>query len=168
MADQAQRLAGHPARRGTNARATLSAWPGGACHAPRVVKPAPRFAGLATRFAWLIVLALACAPMASATDYFVATNGSDAAAGTSWATALLTISNAVAKTASDDTVTVSNGTYNITNQISITNGITVQSLNGATNAIVNGGGSVRCFYVSHTNAVVDGFTITNGYLASGN
>lgn len=67
-----------------------------------------------------------------------------------------------------NTVTVSNGTYNITAQISITNGITVRSfgngvyggLGNASNTMVNGGGGyIRGLLVSNTLATVDGFTI---------
>lgn len=57
----------------------------------------------------LAVFALACAP-ALATTYYVATTGNEGAVGTNWDTALLTISNAVAKCGSGDTVLVSNGT----------------------------------------------------------
>lgn len=118
-----------------------------------------------------IALLLAAARPVSATTYYVTTTGDDTADGTNWATALLTISNAVAKTSGGDTVTVSNGAYTLAAQIYITNGITVQSLNGITNTVVNGGypgSSNRCFYVNHADAVVDGFTITNAYVnASG-
>jgi len=101
--------------------------------------------------------------------YYVATNGSDAVgtAGTSWDTAFLTISNAVFKAQTNmlNSVVVSNGTYQLTAAyISITNGITVQALStNAADTLVNGMGTYLCFRLSHTNAMLSGFTISNGY-----
>ena len=74
------------------------------------------------------LLIACCCCGAFATDYHVATDGDDANGGTGWGDALLTISNAVAKaTNASDIVTVSNGTYDISAQILITNAITVRS-----------------------------------------
>jgi hypothetical protein len=114
-----------------------------------------------------------------AAEYFVATNGSDAATGADWANSLLTISNAVAKaTTAGDVITVSNGTYNVTTQINLTAAsITVRSFKdgvygGITNAqstIVNVSGGVgnrRCFNIT-TASIVDGFTAKGALRASG-
>jgi hypothetical protein len=101
-------------------------------------------------------------------EYFVATNGSDTVNnGMSWASPFLTISNAVAK--SDALiVTVSNGTYNITDQIVVGKALTVRSFGGgvygglanATNTVVNrGGGGSRVFNLSVAGVVLDGLTI---------
>ena len=67
------------------------------------------------------------------------------------------------------TVVVSNGTYLISSQILVTNGITVRSfeggLAGAANTIVmrpSSAGNSRIVTLSHANAVLDGFTITGG------
>ena len=73
---------------------------------------------------------------ASAATYYVATNGFDTADGTNWATVVLTISNAVAKTTDGDTVLVSNGTYGISAETYINNGITVRGLNWAEKPLV--------------------------------
>jgi len=113
----------------------------------------------------------------SAVEYFVAPApaGSDGNGGTAWSDAFATISNAVAQ--SDATiVTVSNGTYNIPDQIYITNAITVRSFGGgvhgglvnATNTIVDAiyGGSAssgpRVFSITDAGVVLDGLTITGG------
>ncbi len=86
---------------------------------------------------WLVIsagmlrLGVLTAPGAT---YYVATNGSDIADGTTWETAVLTISNAVAKTtAGTDVVLVSNGIYKITNTIEIKSyspGLTIRGVYG--------------------------------------
>jgi hypothetical protein len=106
------------------------------------------------------------------TEYFVATNGVDTADGLSWAAPLLTISNGVAKATAagaGSTVTVSNGTYNISTQITVSAAITVRSFGGGvtgglTNAVATEvvGSGCRVFSVAHASAKVDGFTIRGG------
>jgi hypothetical protein len=102
----------------------------------------------------------------AAEEWCVATNGLDTRTGHGWDQAFLTISNAVAHAASNDTVLVSNGVYTVATNIFVTNAITIRSVNGATNTVIAGNGSTRCLWMSNTTAVVDGFTISNGY-ASG-
>ncbi len=114
----------------------------------------------------------ALTPRAEAVEWFVATNGvdnTDVGRGESWALPFATISNAVAyATNASDIVTVSNGTYLITTQISITNAITVRSVNGYSNTVVarTGASNFRIFFVSNATAVVQGLTVTNGYNAA--
>lgn len=108
----------------------------------------------------------ALAGLAPAATYYVATNGDDTWAGTSWATAVLTISNGVAKAAaSNDVVLVSNGVYVLTGtNINITGAITVQSMSGPAATVVDGNYPVysnRCFTITHASAVLSGFTLTN-------
>ena len=97
----------------------------------------------------------------------------DTGDGLGWATAKKTIQAAVDLTADGDSVTVSNGTYNITTQISITKAITVRSytdgayggLANASNTVVRGpggGSGIRIFNISHADAALDGFTAANG------
>lgn len=112
-------------------------------------------------------------PPAPAATLYVATTGSDSNDGSSWTLALRTISNAVARTGDGlvtNTVLVSNGTYTLSAQIIVTNGLTIRSwhdgaldstntcLNGNYNATTN-----RCLLLSNANAVVEGFTLSNGY-----
>lgn len=112
--------------------------------------------------------------------WYVATNGSDAAVGTNWATAKQTLHGAIDRTIAGDTVLVGNGIYatggrtvdgwSITNRVAITNAITVQSeygpavttIRGAWDPVTtNGEGAVRCAYVG-VNATLSGFTLTHG------
>ena len=134
--------------------------------------------------AWLVVLCLGALPALGAT-WYVATNGSDVAEGTNWATAKQTIQAAIDLAVSNDVVLVSNGVYAtggrvvfcdilttrlLTNRVAITNAITVQSVNGPAATTIqgardplttNGNAAVRCVYVG-SNAFLSGFTLTNG------
>ena len=81
-----------------------------------------------------------------------------------WETAATNIQAAVDVTENlGDIVLVTNGTYYLTNEITITNNnnIIVKSVNGAANTIIDGNNAVRCFYLNSENTI-DGFTITNG------
>ena len=117
---------------------------------------------------WVGLLFVA-AGHAFAADWFVATNGNDAAAGTNWGAAKLTIQAAVDAAASGSTVWVSNGVYatgeravgGITNRIAVTNAISLRSVNGPECTIIDGSINVRGVYLV-TNTVLDGFTVTRG------
>ncbi|MFZ4396240.1 MAG: choice-of-anchor Q domain-containing protein [Kiritimatiellia bacterium] len=133
------------------------------------LRPATRHLPRVSIFSLLLACLLACT--AHAAEYLVATNGNDAASGMGgWANALRTIGAAVAKATRDgDIVTVSNGTYNITNQITIAKAITVRSFgNGVTGGLANASlttikqTSGLVVYVNAAGAVLDGFTVTGG------
>ena len=91
-----------------------------------------------------------------------------------WATAAQDIQTAVdyacANFPSYDTVIITNGTYGITNQIWITNAITVRSfeggLSGAGNTVVQRtSGQTRIFKLTHPGAHLHGLTLQGGYYA---
>ncbi len=123
------------------------------------------------------LLFLALAPFAHATIFYVATNGSDSADGTSWATAKQTIqagvdaayffgsgfdivlvSNGVYATGSRDTP----GSYSCSNRVVINGGgWRVQSVNGAAVTVIDGGNAVRCVYIGGDSSL-SGFTLRNG------
>ena len=82
---------------------------------------------------------------------------------TNWADAATNIQSAVNAANDDgDTVIVTNAKYRLSSQISVVNGITVRSVNGPRDTVVEADGTSRCFYLAHTNAVIDGFAITGG------
>ncbi len=117
----------------------------------------------------LLGLALGALTAANAaTTWHVATNGVDVASGgTSWDDPLATISYAIGRSSHGDTVLVSNGVYVLTaGEILVNKGVTVRSLNGRDVTVVDGNYPVttnRCFDITHSDAVVEGFTITKGY-----
>ena len=109
---------------------------------------------------WLLYLLLASPVLPS--TYYVATNGSDTAAGTSWDTAFLTINKGVLSRTAGDKVIVSNGTYVLAASIVLTNGITLESFSGATNTIIDANNINHGVEMRGPTDVLDGFTITNG------
>jgi hypothetical protein len=96
-----------------------------------------------------------------------------------WATAATNIQDAITAAAAGDIVLVTNGIYTnggismdgvITNRVSLTKAILVQSVNGANATIIqgawdpvstNGPGAVRCAWLT-TNSVLAGFTLQGG------
>ncbi|MBU0714840.1 MAG: hypothetical protein KJ964_05745, partial [Verrucomicrobia bacterium] len=94
----------------------------------------------------------------------------DTAGGyTNWEGAATQIQWAVDAAVAGVTVLVTNGIYNLTNQIVVTNSITLQSMNGRDFTFINGNYpaySNRCLFWSNKNAIVDGFTISNGYFVN--
>ncbi len=102
---------------------------------------------------------------------------------TNWPTAATNIQSAIDASADGDEVVVTNGVYakggramygTMTNRVAIDKPLLVRSVNGPTVTIIagqpspgiiqatNGNGAIRCVYVG-TNAVLSGFTLTNGY-----
>ena len=90
-----------------------------------------------------------------------------------WATAATNIQDAVDSVASKGLVIVSNGFYNapgrpafglaLTNVVTITRGITVESLNGPETTVISGfEPEGRCVYVSDQGRLC-GFTLSNGW-----
>ncbi|MEM7390832.1 MAG: right-handed parallel beta-helix repeat-containing protein [Verrucomicrobiota bacterium] len=82
-------------------------------------------------------------------------------------TAAARIEDAVALAGPGQVVLVAPGHYLLTNTISLTNGVKLQSLAGKAGTILDGRDAVRCVEAAHSNAIVDGFTITRGYAVSG-
>ncbi|MCG2661215.1 MAG: right-handed parallel beta-helix repeat-containing protein, partial [Kiritimatiellae bacterium] len=108
---------------------------------------------------WLLVAAIG----AQAATYYVSTKGNDANDGTSLALAKQTIQAGINVAANGDTVLVAHGRYG---RIYIPPGITVRSVNGPGSTKIDGGGVRRCAYLD-TGAVLDGFTVWNGFSSYG-
>ena len=93
----------------------------------------------------------------------------------SWSTAATNIQDAVDAANPGDQVLVTNGTYHAgnrvspdgaTNRVAVTNAITLQSVNGASVTIIDGGGTNRCVYLA-SGATLSGFTLTKGNAING-
>lgn len=101
-----------------------------------------------------------------ATTRYVAPGGSHTSPFTSWATAANDIQSAVNVAANGNTVMVSNGTYSVGATIVVNKPITLKSVNGSAVTIIDGGNARRCLELSH-GAIIDGFTISNGWAPGG-
>ena len=99
--------------------------------------------------------------------WYVDDSGDDSNEGTSWSQAFKTIQHAIDKSVEGMTIIVADGTYAPIN--SNNKAITIQSVNGASRTIIDGGypaATNRCVYAGgsnyKTNTVIRGFTIQNG------
>ena len=97
------------------------------------------------------------------TTHYVSPTGNNVAPYTNWADAATNIQDAINVSAAGDLVLVGDGTYTLSTNISVTAGIELRSVNGYASTIIDGNSTTRCLYLNDANAVVDGFTIQNGY-----
>jgi len=104
---------------------------------------------------------------AGPTDVYVATNGGAAWPYADWSMAARSLQAAVDAGVTGTRVWVSNGLYVLNQPLTLAHGIYVSSMNGLESTTLTGTGGVRCLYLNHPQAAVDGFTITNGYSAMG-
>ena len=93
----------------------------------------------------------------------VAKTGNDSNDGSSWAQAKLTIQAGIdAQEYEGGIVRVDDGHYIPADTITINKPISLESVNGAEEAVIDGNGSHSCFLLAG-HCVVSGLTITNGY-----
>ncbi len=118
---------------------------------------------LLTFFTIIILTIFAVSQKTFAATFYVGQSGSPAGSY------FTDIQSAVYAASGGDTIIVSNGTYILNDQIEVTNSLIIQSVTGFENTIIDGNTSNRCFRLSDTNIVLDGFTITNGdpYIGNG-
>ena len=116
-------------------------------------------------------LFLAATSSALATVRYVSVNNANSTPPyTNWATAATDIQSAVNAAAAGDEIMVTNGTYaggswanpyGDTDCVGVDKPLTLQSVNGPNVTIIDGGGAATCVYLTN-NAVLIGFTLTNG------
>ena len=120
---------------------------------------------------WLAAITvLLCMQSAVAATWYVSTSGSDSNNGKSDSTALKTIQKAVDKAAANDIILVSKGTYSYITIPKSKTGLTVKATGSVAETIIKGGSGHRCVTIADgtvTNIFVEGFTLTGGYLGSG-
>ncbi len=79
-----------------------------------------------------------------------------------WNTAATNIQDALNACANGDMVVVTDGVHSAAAQVSVTQAVSLASVNGSGATTINGGRAHRCLFVN-TNALIYGFTFTNGY-----
>ena len=125
------------------------------------------------RIGWLILgIMMTTASSIWAATWYVSTDGSDGNAGTNWATAKATIQAGIDVASSGDRVLVAPGRYVGTGNKNIEfrgRDLVVKSVAGADQTIIDceGGGKGVWIHGGETRkAVLDGFTVTDGYVTS--
>ncbi|MBN1670962.1 MAG: PKD domain-containing protein [Kiritimatiellae bacterium] len=104
-----------------------------------------------------------CVVLAARADtHYVSLSGAHQSPFTTWADAATNVQDALNAASEGDMVAITNGTYMLSSQLSLNAGITVVSVNGASETVVNANHTGRCFYLGHPNAVLNGLTITGG------
>ena len=98
-----------------------------------------------------------------AATLYVATNSAHVSPFSSWPSAATSINAAVETAQNGDTVIVSNGTYYLSSTIPVYSYLTLISLNGPSNTIIDGQNQVRCIELRANPSTVSGFTIRQGY-----
>ena len=116
-----------------------------------------------TKIIIVLFLTIFVAKNIFATTNYVSKSGAHISPFSSLANAATNIQAAVDVASSGDTVFVNDGTYSPASEITITNDITVKSINGAPKTIINGRGTNRCFFTGYVNHIIDGFTVSNGF-----
>ncbi|MDZ8117979.1 choice-of-anchor Q domain-containing protein [Pontiella agarivorans] len=97
-----------------------------------------------------------------ASTIYVALGGSDANDGSSWALAKETIQGGVdAQMVYGGRVLVSNGTYMVTSPVMVATPVQLVGYGGWEETCIDGGNNSQCLYLQHSEALVDGFCITN-------
>ncbi|MBN2161356.1 MAG: PKD domain-containing protein [Pontiellaceae bacterium] len=114
-------------------------------------------------FGVLIAVLISCSHLFASTLYVDLNSPSSTAPFDRWSTAATNIQQAVDLSVTGDTIVVADGHYQLDAEISITNSVTLQSLNGPEATIIDGRGSVRCFNLNLSGSTLSGLTITNGY-----
>lgn len=86
---------------------------------------------------------------------------------TNWVDAATNIQAAVDVAQYGAYVVVTDGVYAVSSPLTITNGITVVSVNGRDSVTIDGQNMTQGVFMDHPDALLDGFTITRGYAAQG-
>lgn len=134
----------------------------------------------------ILLIVLLVSNALAATRYVDVQNPTPVAPYTNWSTAATVIQDTLDLSENGDVVLVTNGVYaaggmqvsraDITNRVSVTNTVLVQSVNGPEVTFIEGHrvppgtsltNAVRCAFLG-SGAVLSGFTLTNGSAGTGN
>ncbi len=121
-------------------------------------------------------LVLAAFNLSAATHYVSLQSTNPTPPYTNWATAATNIQDAVDAAGAGSVVWVTNGVYasgaravtpdTEPSRVRVERPLTLRSVNGPPSTIINGGGEMRCVYLTN-GAVLMGFTLTNGVSGGG-
>lgn len=120
---------------------------------------------------WIVLAMLSFAGVSSvlADTHYVSLTGSNLWPYASWESAARNVQDAVDTSVSGDTIMIGDGHYYLTQQITVSKTLTIQSANGASVTIIDGNypaSTNRCFYFNTTTFTLRGLTITKGYASA--
>jgi len=134
-----------------------------------------RLCRAAKRNGLLLILVCAASTASTAARYVDLNNTSPQAPFTTWSSAATDIQTAVDAADIGDEVIVTNGVYQtgahlsrgVTNRVTVTNAMTIRSVNGPAVTFIVGVGpigplAVRCVAITTNDVLLAGFTLTNG------
>src|SRR4051812_35131558 len=117
-----------------------------------------------------------CSTALAAVHYVDVNNASPAPPYRSWTTAATNIQDAVDVAIAGDQILVTNGVYQTgartvataegTNRVAVDKRLSVRTMNGPEFTSIDGGGAVRCVFLSEGSSL-SGFTLTNGLAETG-
>ena len=110
----------------------------------------------------LLVLVMGSSAAFADTHYVDLNSPSPTPPYTNWVTAATNIQDAVDASSDGDTVLVADGRYILSEEIVVDKAITVQSVNGPENTIVDGNQQGPGFYLGSYSSTISGFAIQNG------
>lgn len=99
---------------------------------------------------------------------YVSPQGSHTPPFWNWAAAATNIQPALERSRAGDLVVVTDGIYLVSSQITVTQAVTLASVNGSDVTIIDAQQQSRCLLISHAGAEVNGFTIKRGQVAGEN
>jgi hypothetical protein len=108
----------------------------------------------------IILLLLAVSDLSAATLYVSLESTNPTPPYTNWMTSATSIQPAVGAAKAGDVIIVTNGLY--AGGVSVTNPLTLLSVNGPQSTVIDGGGTNRCVSLAD-GASLTGFTLTNGH-----
>lgn len=93
---------------------------------------------------------------------YVSRSGSHTTPYDTWAKAATNLSAALSLADEGVSILVTNDTYELSEQCLVDAGVTIRGVGAEEGVVFDGMDAVRCFYVSHSNAVLQGLTIVRG------
>jgi parallel beta-helix repeat protein len=98
---------------------------------------------------------------------YVSTNGSSVYPYTTWATAATNLQDAVDAAVDGSLIRINDGIFSVSSRVIVEKGVHIQSVNGAGATILQGDSTDRCLHVSHSQALIEGLTVTGGSATDG-
>ena len=96
-------------------------------------------------------------------DRYVSQAGSNTTPYDNWSSAANSIQTAIDAASAGETIWITNNTsYVLSAQIDVNKAVTISNFGNGSKPVIDGNGTVRCFYIHNSGAIVSGLVISNG------